>query len=336
MDKKKQANKIDKKKLLLKPVAAWLIIAGILTIVTTAAVTFYFQVLASLTGFIALMFLMFLAAYEMTAFRSVWMAQIGEWTGIIRVLGVSVLVRGALLSLVYSGYDEGFVGAKQNYLDIFFILNVASILIEAIGLAFIFKNKRLFLPSDEEVEIVMKRLRAIGDTVVSQCPTCKLVVESDWCCCPSCGTELPRMCSACKAPIGSKDECCPACGAACSRSVAIQKTIKTMKENAELLALPETRSVRYARYAEALLKGGLVDEALQAYRSAISFTKFKRKQTNFMVKMATIYKNSGRQKDAAELLKSAIELDAEDVAGAKKALDLLFAPVEEKPKAVKA
>ncbi|MFA5314117.1 MAG: hypothetical protein WC375_12525, partial [Methanomassiliicoccales archaeon] len=81
---------MKKNLLLLRPFAAWLVVAGLLTLITTVSVTFYFQVLSSLVGFISLLFLVFLAAYEMTAFRSVWIAQVGEWGNIIKVLGVSV------------------------------------------------------------------------------------------------------------------------------------------------------------------------------------------------------------------------------------------------------
>ncbi|MCE5295804.1 MAG: tetratricopeptide repeat protein, partial [Euryarchaeota archaeon] len=315
---------MKKNLLLLRPFAVWLVVAGLLTLITTASVTFYFQVLSSLVGFISLLFLVFLAAYEMTAFRSVWIAQVGEWGNIIKVLGVSVLVRAVLLSLTYSGYDESFVGNKLLVLDVLFILNVVSILIESGGLAFIYVNKQFFLPSKQEIDLVMKRLKAVGTTTVSECPACKQVVEADWCCCPTCGTELPRFCAACKAPVGATDKACASCGTEIVRSISVQKMIQTMRETADQPALPETRSVRFARYAESLLKGGQVDEAIEAYRKAIQYTKFVRKQTNFLVKMATIYKNTGRKKEAADLLNAALELDQEDIAGARKALDKLF------------
>jgi tetratricopeptide (TPR) repeat protein len=319
---------MEKKLLVLKPVAAWLIIAGLMTLVTTVAVTFYFQVLSTLVGFISLLFLVFLAAYEMTAFRSVWIAQVGEWGNIIKVLGISVLVRAVLLSLTFSAYSDGFIGKKLLLLDSLFILNVVSILIEAGGLAFIYMNKSLFLPSKAEIELVMKRLQAVESTTVAECPNCKQVVEADWCCCPTCGTELPKFCTSCKAPVCSTDKCCAACGAEIAKSVAIMKTIKMMKDNADLPALPETKSVRNARYAEALLKGGFIDESIDAYRKAIDNTTFVRKQTNFLVKMGTIYMNAGKKKEAEDHFNAALELDKEDIAGARKALEKLFAPVE--------
>ncbi|QLH74858.1 MAG: hypothetical protein HPY73_05000 [Methanomassiliicoccales archaeon] len=318
---------MDKKFLLLRPLAVWMIFAGLLTLITTVAVTFIFGVLSSIVGFISLLFLVFLAAYEMATFRSIWIAQVGEWANIIKALGVSVVVRAVLLSLTFSAYGDGFTGSDRVLLDALFLLNVASILIEAGGLAFIFMKKQYFLPSQEEIDAVMRRLRAVGTTTVAECPTCRQLVEADWRCCPTCGTGLPKFCASCKAEVGGEDVKCPKCGADVVPTEAIESLIRTMKETAEQPAMPETRSVRYARYAEALLKGGRVEEAIEAYRQAIHYTKFVRKQTNFLVKMATIYKNTGKQKEAAELLNAAIELDSEDIAGARKALEDLMAPV---------
>jgi tetratricopeptide (TPR) repeat protein len=83
--------------------------------------------------------------------------------------------------------------------------------------------------------------------------------------------------------------------------------------------------VRYEKYAEALIKGGRTDEAIEAYRTAIHYTQFYRKQTNFMVKMAMVYHNTGRDRQALDLCDAAMELDPQDWAGAKQLKDQILA-----------
>jgi predicted amidophosphoribosyltransferase len=297
-----------------------------------------------MVGFISLLFIVFLAAYEIMIVRSVWIAQTGEWWNIIKTLGVSVLVRALLIWILFTGYEDVFAGNDQTLFDMLFLLNIVSIVIEAGGLAIIYMMKKSFMPPQAEIDAVIKRLKAVGTTTVDKCPGCKQVVEPDWCCCPACGTNLPRFCASCKAPVDSIATACASCGAEIAKSIAIEKMIITMKENADLQALPETKSVRYARYAESLLKGGQVDEAIEAYKKAVQYTKFVRKQTNFLVRIGTIYMNTGKKEEAADHLNAALELDKEDVAGAKKVLEKLFTPVEndvshalaEKDKAAKA
>jgi len=85
--------------------------------------------------------------------------------------------------------------------------------------------------------------------------------------------------------------------------------------------MQETRSARYARLAEAQLKSGDVDGAVDSYQKAIRSTEFNRKRTNFMVKMALILYNSGKKEDAMKLLESSLEMEPEDWAGARKVMD---------------
>jgi tetratricopeptide (TPR) repeat protein len=81
-------------------------------------------------------------------------------------------------------------------------------------------------------------------------------------------------------------------------------------------AKPEAKSARYARLAEAYLKSGEIEQALETYRKAIHFTEFDRKRCNFLVKMATILHNAGRDEEAMKILDTSLELDPQDVAGA--------------------
>ncbi|MCG7840541.1 MAG: hypothetical protein MIO87_01380, partial [Methanomassiliicoccales archaeon] len=69
-----------------------------------------------------------------------------------------------------------------------------------------------------------------------------------------------------------------------------------------------------------------LDEAVEAFRTAIHYTQFNRKRTNFMVKMAVVMANKGRLQEADQLLGAAIQLDPEDVAGAKRVLEELRKP----------
>jgi tetratricopeptide (TPR) repeat protein len=82
-------------------------------------------------------------------------------------------------------------------------------------------------------------------------------------------------------------------------------------------AKPEAKSIRYARLAEAYLKNGEIGLALETYREAIHFSEFDRKRCNFMVKIANILHNVGRDEEAMKMLDAALELDPKDIAGAR-------------------
>jgi len=85
-------------------------------------------------------------------------------------------------------------------------------------------------------------------------------------------------------------------------------------------AAPETRSARYARLGDGLLKVGQLDEAVEAFRTAIHYTNFDRKRTNFMVKMAVVMANKGSIAEADQLLDAALKLDPQDISGAQKVM----------------
>jgi tetratricopeptide (TPR) repeat protein len=99
-------------------------------------------------------------------------------------------------------------------------------------------------------------------------------------------------------------------------SETAQKSIQSLKIIADQDSRPEARSVRFARLADAYLKAGEIDLALETYRKAIHYTEFRRKQSNFMVKMAMVLHNDGRNDEALQVLEGALELDPQDAAGA--------------------
>ncbi len=173
-----------------------------------------------------------------------------------------------------------------------------------IAFVIIYVNKDFFAPPKEDIEASMKRLKVTGVKTVFDCPNCKSLVEADWHSCPSCGTVLPKFCVNCGTPVDENIKQCPKCGTEIRASVAIANLIETLRQTAELPASPETKSVRYEKYAEALIKGGRTDEAIEAYRTAIHYTQFYRKQTNFMVKMAVVYHNTGTGQAGAGPLRS--------------------------------
>lgn len=308
------------------PVAIWVIVAGLLTLFTAFMLTFWFRSISPVMGFLLLLFMTFLAVYEMGSFRSIWMAQVGEWGGVLRSLGISLPVRFLFVFLTLGAFTPNMSDQNRTILDVLLVMNIVSLVVELFGLVIVYSKKEAFMPSKEEVDAVMKRIQTTGVRTVSECPSCKGLVEPDWCSCPSCGTSLPRFCVKCNGAIGFHDLKCSSCGVDVIQSAALLNMIDTLKETAEMPASSETRSVRYARYGEVLLKGGRTEEAIEAYRKAIHFTQFVRKQTNFMVKMATVYENSGSHAEAMQMLDAALELDPEDWAGAKKAREVFLAP----------
>jgi len=317
---------MEAKKLILRPIALWIIVAGLLSMVSIFLLTFQFQMLSSVVGFLLLLLVVFLAYYEMGTFRPLWDAQEGEWGTALRGIGVNVPFRIYYVLLLLAAYAPNMASSDREMLDVLLVLNVITLLVEVAGFSVVYVKKSFFQPPKEEVEAMLRRVQTTVKAA-SVCPKCSDIVEAEWYCCPNCGTDLPKFCASCGASVKHTDLKCAQCGAEIAKVVAIEALIKTLKEQSEQQAFPETRSIRYARYAEALLKGGRLDEAIEAYRSAIHYTQFDRKRTNFMVKMAEVYGNSGKQKEALQMLDAAMQLDPQDWAGAaNKKVSLLAGP----------
>jgi tetratricopeptide (TPR) repeat protein len=309
------------KYMVLRPIAIWSIFAGLLSMLSMFSL-FYFNSVGTVLGIILTLVILFMAILLIGSSRSIWTAQVGEWPGIVRIISINLLFRVVLIYFLYGPYTVNYSDAfKADMAQALLYLNLISMAFEATALIVIIRRREYFALPKETVEATMKRLKVTGVKTVSDCPQCKSLVEADWHSCPNCGTFLPKFCVNCETPVDENIKQCPKCGTEIRASQAIANLIETLRQTAELPASPETKSVRYEKYAEALIKGGRTDEAIEAYKKSIHFTQFYRKQTNFMVKMAMVYHNTGRDKQALDLLDASMELDPEDWAGAKRLKD---------------
>ncbi|NLX46786.1 MAG: hypothetical protein GXY70_01240 [Euryarchaeota archaeon] len=300
-----------KKPLLLLP-AIGLIFAGLVLIISPATAIFLFRSVSTVFGIILLLLFTVVGVWEMSLSRPVATSQVGDWPGIMKALVVVLVLR--LIAIYMTG-------------DLVRLLNMAALGLELMALALVYAYRPSFMPSREEVEAALRRFSSGTVKTGAQCPKCKAVVEADWTLCPDCGTRLPKYCAKCGTSIKENETVCCKCGTKIEVPASLLLMVDTLRRTAELEAAPETRSARYARLGDGLLKVGQLDEAVEAFRTAIHYTHFDRKRTNFMVKMAVVMANKGRMREADELLDTALKLDPQDISGAKKVLaDLHKAP----------
>jgi tetratricopeptide (TPR) repeat protein len=318
---------MQRKNMLLKPLAAWLVIAGIVTIISIIYAVFVAHTIGVIVGILLMILLILVSGWEMTAARSVWGSQVGERDNIVRSMTVALLVRLLLIYLVLDLNALGNIGnfqslnsTQQAGLVLFFLL-IVSAAVEVAVLLVATKKKEYFQPSKEEMENALRKVGTAKVRSVSECPKCKELVEIDWSLCPNCGSALPKFCANCGQELKIMQETCPRCGAKVESSESLRAMIQTLKASAEAPAMQETRSARYARLAEAQLKGGDMDGAVESYKKAIQSTEFNRKRTNFMVKMAVILYNTGRREEAMDLLDRSLEMEPDDWAGARKVME---------------
>jgi tetratricopeptide (TPR) repeat protein len=318
---------MQRKNMLLKPLAAWLVVAGIVTIISIIYAVFVVHTIGVIVGILVMIALILVSGWEITAARSVWGSQVGERDNIVRSMTAALLVRILLIYLVLDLNALGDIGRFQNLTStqqtglVLFIILVISAAVEVAVLLVATKRQEYFQPSKEELENALRKVGTTKVKSVSECPKCKEIVETNWSLCPNCGSALPKFCANCGGELKMMQDTCPRCGAKVESSESLNAMIQTLKASAESPAMPETRSARYARLAEAQLKGGNMDGAVESYRKAIQFTEFNRKRTNFMVKMAVILYNTGRKDEAMKLLDQSLEMEPDDWAGARKVLD---------------
>jgi len=312
--------------MLLKPLAAWLVIAGIITIVSIFYAIFASHTIDVIIGILLTLVLIIVASWEITVARSVWGSQIGERDNIMRSMLACLLVRAFLIYLILDVNALGKItqfdtlSSGQQAGLILSILSIISAIVELIVFVVAVKKKEYYQPSKEELDNAMRKVGGAKVKSVSECPKCKDLVELDWSLCPNCGSKLPKFCANCGEELKIMQDTCPKCGTKVEAPASLRVMIQTLKASAESPALQETRSARYARLAEAQLKGGDVEGAIESYKKAIQNTEFNRKRTNFMVKMAIVLDNSGRKEDAIKMLDDSLELDPDDWAGAKKVI----------------
>jgi tetratricopeptide (TPR) repeat protein len=334
---------MQRKNLLLKPLAAWLVVAGIVTIISIFYAVFVAHTIGVIVGILLMLFLILVSGWEMTAARSVWGSQVGERDNIVRSMTVALLVRILLIYLVLDlnaldriGQFQSLSSGQQTGLVILILLIVSAV-VEIAVLIVATKKKEYFQPSKEELENALRKVGVTTVKSVSECPRCKELVERDWSLCPKCGSPLPKYCPNCGEELRTIQDNCPKCGAKVESSESLRAMIQTLKASAESPAMQETRSARYARLAQAQLKGGDVEGAVESYKKAIQSTEFNRKRTNFMVKMAVILYNTGRREEAMKLLDESLEIEPEDWAGARKVMEEIGADAKKsKPDVVPA
>ncbi len=218
---------------------------------------------------------------------------------------------GSAIVTTSAGTELVFSGTLENVL---FWCNAVILAAEAVIILVLFRRRDLFMAHDDAGTV--RRMAMAGSKTVSECPSCGEVVEAYWQSCPYCGTSLPRVCGGCGDELDEMTATCPKCGTDVIDADSMENTIATFTALVQEDALPETKATRYARLAEALLKNGDVDGAVESYRQAIKHTAFPRKRTNFMVRTARILKNCDRAAEAQALLDEAMALDPADLAGA--------------------
>jgi tetratricopeptide (TPR) repeat protein len=303
-----------KKPLLLLP-AIGLIFAGLVLIISPATAIFLFRSVNTVLGIILMLLFTVVGVWEISMSRTIATSQVGEWPGIMKTLVVALVLR--LIAILQTD-------------DLVQLLNLVALGIEVMALGLVYVYKPTFMPSKEEVAAALKRFSSVTVKAGAQCPKCKAVVEAEWTLCPDCGTRLPRFCAKCGTKINENESACCKCGTKIEVPASLLLMVETLRKTAEQEAAPETRSARYARLGDGLLKIGQLDEAVEAFRTAIQYTNFDRKRTNFMVKMAVVMANKGRIAEADQLLDAALKLDPQDVSGAKRVIaELHKAPATE-------
>jgi RNA polymerase subunit RPABC4/transcription elongation factor Spt4 len=267
----------------------------------------------TLTGLVIGLLMFIIGGFTAASSLGVIKVEQGAWRN-----AMILTVLTALMLLFCSSMAFGITYTKGNdqFVEIFAWSCPVMAALLAVSALILWIAKQAFMPSEEEVKTALRRMGAVTVRTVSECPKCREIVEKDWVQCPQCGTRLPQLCANCGKILPPKVDTCPSCGTHVGRSEAAQRNISNLKELTEQQAQPESRSVRYARLAEAYLKAGETDNALESYRKAIHYTEFDRKRSNFMVKMANILNSEGRESEATQLLDAALALDPSDETGA--------------------
>ncbi|MDD1771288.1 MAG: zinc ribbon domain-containing protein [Methanomassiliicoccales archaeon] len=297
--------KIKMKKPVLLIPALGVIFAGIMLIISPALAIFAYESVGSIAGVVLMLLFVVVSFWLMSTSRAILGTQVGEWPGIMKALVISLVLQLVAVALTK---------------DIVFILNLVAAGLEGLALLLVYVYKPSFMPTAAEAEAAMRRFARVSIKTASKCPKCTAMVESEWTLCPECGTSLPRFCAKCNTNINENETACSKCGAVIETPASLLIMVNTLRKTAELEAEPETRSARYARLGDGLLKIGHLDEAVEAFRTAINYTKYDRKRTNFMVKMAVVMANKGNLNEADRLLADALRIDPQDVAGANKVI----------------
>ncbi len=301
-------------RLILKVFALGLLLGGIMTAISSFIVFMIESNYAygTLTGIVLLLVSFVLAGLELSSVMPLFRVEQGSGNQSKNWIILSMLMRALIIFTAIQAMKS----PNKQLILILIVINVIALALEGILLALIYVLKKEFMPTPEEVKATMRRMGRATVKTVSECPNCHEIVEKEWVLCPQCGSALPRLCANCGKPLKGREEKCMNCGATIEKQESVNRSIKTLIALSEEEAKPEAKSVRYARLAEAYLKNGEIDLALETYRKAIHFSEFDTKRCNFLVKMANILHNAGRDEKAMQILDAALQLDPGDIAGA--------------------
>ncbi len=300
---------------ILKVFALGLLLGGIMTAISSI---YLFMIDAkyaygTLTGIVLVLGGIVLTGLELTCFLPIFRIEQGSGAQTRSWVFLAFLMR---ILIIYTALIAG-SSPDKLFILILLILNIIALVFEAVLLILISVLKKEFQPTEEEIRVRMRRMGRSTVKTVSDCPNCHEIIEKEWILCPQCGTALPRLCANCGQLLTGRVEKCSNCGAIIEEQESIRRNVQTLITISEEEAKPEAKSIRYARLAEAYLKSGEIDVALETYRKAIHFTEFDQKRCNFLVKMANVLHNAGRDEEAMKILDASIELDPTDIAGAK-------------------
>lgn len=307
----KNQGRAPKGNVVLRLAGALMFLGGCLLIVASFYVFLLkgTYVYGTLVGLVIGLLMFIIGGFTTASSLGVLKVEQGAWRNAVIFTITTALL---LLFCSWVAFDVMGTKGKDQYVQIFAWSCPVMAALLGIATLILWRAKQAFMPTEEEVKTALRRMGAVTVRTVSECPKCQEIVEKDWIQCPQCGTRLPQLCANCGKDLPPKVENCPSCGTSVGRSEAAQRNISNLKELTEQPALPESHSVRYARLAEAYLKAGETDNALESYRKAIHYTEFDRKRSNFMVKMANILNSEGRESEALQLLDAALALDPSD------------------------
>jgi tetratricopeptide (TPR) repeat protein len=287
-----------------------MLVGGVMTLVSPMMLILDMRI-DTVLGIILVLVYILVCSFEIGAAKTVFRAEMGGWGAVMQALVFTLLARILMLFLSQGWYF---------YANAFLGVGELSILVV------LYRRKDLFMPSEEEMEVTMRRMEGPTVRVASECPTCHEMVEMNWESCPYCGTKLTKHCGNCGEPLEEGMAICQNCGTPVESLETIDRTIESLRLSVEEVESQEAKASQYAKLAENLLKTGDNDGALDAYTEAIKATEFTRKRSYFMVKMANVLRNIGQESEALDILETAMKLDPQDYAGAGEMRDSILSP----------
>ncbi len=307
MFKSAQTASLFEKSNVVKVLGIWMFFAGLFTVVMSPFLLIFTDMMSKILAIPAALAFILVGASEISSGLGIYRGEEGVKKGAQNALIMVLIFRG--LWFLLTPFDLLTFGVTMTYVVL--AIGELSILIIILSRPSVFGEKK-YIEQKVEDRCVVPAMKT-----AATCPTCQEVVEIYWQSCPYCGTKLPRLCSSCGKDMGVMLTKCPHCGAEITCSDSLKKTIDSFQTLAAEDALPETRATRYARLAEALLKDGRSEEAVDAYRKAVEYTKYNLKKANFLLRAALILKNTGRKDEALATLDQVELIDPEDRVGAK-------------------